>query len=203
MRAMRVLQRGKLGWASGAAVAAMLSLSTAALAISVLLPPGGTVAVPSTTAALEPDLAGVVIHDAVLPFTIKNPAGGMVCAGQLQDRVVRSSKTGLLHFYYRIRATSGPGAISQLTTAGFPNLALRVAYRADGLGTVPPRRAHRTSAPGAQVMFTLPDPTVSCAKHEESRFIFIKTPAKAFRPGGVTRVIATTGAVASVPTVMP
>jgi len=127
----------------------------------------------------------------------------VLCAGQLQDRVVRSSKTQQLHFYYRIRATTGPGAINRMATAGFAKIGLRVAYRTDGLGTVPPRLAMRSTGPGVQVMFTLSDPVLSCAKHQESRFMLIKTPVKIFQTGGNTRIIATTGASASVSTVMP
>jgi len=188
---------------AGAAVALMLFGVTSALAVSVLLPPGAILPTPSTTAATEPDLGGVVIHDKLVPFTIKAPNGPVLCAGNLQDRVVRSTTTGLFHFYYRIRDTHGPGAVSRIVTASFGMLALQVAYRTDGLGTVPPRIASRSIAPGALVTFELTDPSVSCAQHQESRFILIKTTVKAFHAGGVTRIFATTGAEVPVPTVMP
>jgi hypothetical protein len=175
----------------------------AAMALSVLLGPGASLAVPSTTAATEPDLAGSVIHDALVPFTIKAPAGGALCRGHLQDRVVRSTKTHRLDFYYRIRDTLGTGAVVGFQTARFGGLALRVAYRTDGLGTVPPRVASRSTGAGALVTFRLTDPPVSCAKRQESRFILIKTPATTFKAGGATRIFATTGASVTVPTVMP
>lgn len=73
--------------------------------------------------------------------------------GQLQDRVVRSSRTGLLDFYYRIRNTTGTGAIGQLYTGRFTVVPLNVAYRTDGLGTVAPQLATRTAAPGALITF--------------------------------------------------
>jgi hypothetical protein len=68
---------------------------------------------------------------------------------------------------------------------------------------VPPRIAARSAAPGALVTFELTDPSVSCAKHEESRFMLIKTTLKAFHPGGATKIFATTGASVTVPTARP
>ena len=181
---------------------AMVLGTAAALAVSVVLPPGGSLSVLATTAASEPDLVGVVVHDALVPFTLKS-ATGVVCAGNLQDRVVRSNRTKQLHFYYRIRDTKGPGAIKLVATLSFAVPVLRVAYRTDGLGTVPPRQATRSGGTGGLVTFTFSDPTISCARHQESRFVLIKTPATAFTTGGTTRILATNGAGASVPTVQP
>ena len=203
MGAIRELGRGKILFAGALAGMATLLAAGAALAISVLLPPGVTLGVPPTTAAAEPSLAGLVIHDTLLPFTITTPAGALVCAGRLQDRVVRSRRTGRLDFYYRIRDTSGPGAIGRLATSAFGGLPLRVAYRTDGLGTVPPRFAGRTGAPGEWVIFYLTDLPLSCAQHQESRFMLIRTPVTAFAAGGRTWIITTAGAGVSVPTVMP
>src|SRR5580658_7357657 len=197
------LARSRAGRVAAASGGLILLSVTAALAISVLLPPGGSLPVPATTAATEPDLDGTVIEDTLVPFSIKDPSGAVVCAGKLQDRVVQSTKTGLLHFYYAIRETEGPGAVSRIVTSPFNKLKLRVAYRTDGLGTVPPRIAARSAAPGALVTFELTDPSVSCAKHEESRFMLIKTTLKAFHPGGATKIFATTGASVTVPTARP
>lgn len=189
------------GGASGAAVVLMLSMAATALAVSILLPVGGHVVVPPTTAATEPSLVGNVIHNALLPFKISAPGGAVLCAGQLQNEVVRSSTTGLFDFYYRIRGTSGAGAIAQIRTASF-TVPLRVAYRTDGLGTVAPRLATRTPAPGLLITFVF-DPTISCAAHQESRLILIKTPAKVLVAGGDTEVIATTGARVLLGTAQP
>jgi hypothetical protein len=175
----------------------------AAMAQSVVLPPGGIVPTPSTTAAVEPSLAGTVIHDALVPFTIRDARGRLLCAGHLQDRVVRSGRRGRLDFYYRVRDTRGIGAINQINTSGFGGLGLRVGYRTDGLGTVPPRRASRSGGAGSVVSFALNDPPVSCRSHSESRFILIRTPVRAFRAGGATRIIATTGKSVLVRTVRP
>jgi hypothetical protein len=199
--------RNKAGIAGAFYGGLTIFTATAAFALSAFLPPGASIPVPPTTAATEPDLGGVVLRDTLLPFTIKAPTGATLCAGQLQDRVVRSNKTGLLHFYYRIRDTKGPGMLARMSTSSFPVPALRVAYRTDGLGTVAPRMAARSAVPGTLVTFGfVTSPTVppfSCAQHEESRFILIKTTTKTFHPGGITRIYTTTGANAVVPTVMP
>jgi hypothetical protein len=178
-----------------------LFLTTAALAVSVVLPPGGSLAVPATTAATEPILDGVVIHDALLPFTIRAVTGAPLCTGQLQDRVVRSNSTGLLHFYYAIRTTGGPGSIARINAKSYGKLELRVGYRTDGLGTVPPRVATRSTAP--IVSFQFGDVPVSCARHQWSRFMLIETPVKAFVAGGATQIVATTGAQTVLATVQP
>jgi hypothetical protein len=179
-----------------------LLLTTVALAVSVLLPPGASLPVPATTAATEPVLDGVVIHDALLPFTIRGVTGAPLCMGQLQDRVVRSNRTGLLDFYYAIRSTNGPGSIARIVAGSYGKLELRVAYRTDGLGTVPPRVAAR-SGPGPLVAFQFTDPPLSCARHQESRFMLLEAPVKAYIAGGATQIVATTGASTVVHTVEP
>ena len=198
MGAIRKLGRGKVQFAAAIAGMATLLAAGAALAQSVLLPPGvNNLAVPSTTAAAEPSLAGLVIHDALLPFTMKTPDGAVLCTGQLQNRVVRS-KTGQLDFYYRIRDTTGIGLIWLLHASSFGELPLRVGFRTDGLGTAPPGLAHRG---GATVTFIF-NRLIQCG--QESRFILIRTPALTFGPGGSTWLSSgTTPADAVVPTVMP
>jgi len=168
---------------------------------SVVLTPGATVPLPSSTAAMEPDLAGVVLLDKLIPFDITSAGGQPLCRGQLQNRVVRSNKTGLLHFYYRIRGTvpNLPGRITTVGTVKFFD-ALKVAYRLDGLGTVNPAGASRSSA-GELVTFDFKPSVLRC--DAESRFFFIKTNAKQFAPGGQTRLVLGTGEVAALETVIP
>jgi hypothetical protein len=43
------------------------------------------------------------------------------------------------------------------------------------------------------VTFEVADPPVSCAQHQGTRFIFIRTPATAFHAGGNTQIIVTRG----------
>jgi hypothetical protein len=199
----RNLLRGKVTLAFAVGTALTLFGMGAAMAASALLPAGSSRKVPPTTTAVEPDLAGLVMLDELIPFTIKNAAGAVMCAGRLQNRVVRSFSTGQLHFYYRIRDTYGPSAVDRITTRGFGGLPLRVASRTDGLGTVSPRFAARSSAPGDVIRFTLINPVVSCETNVESRFILIKTPATWYKSGGATRIRAATGNGVSVSTVRP
>lgn len=207
---MRAVWRFIAKWAgaSGAAVASVFFMAAAALAVSALLAPGQFLAATATTAATEPTLSGTVIYDTLLPFTINAYGGGLVCTGRLQDRVVIETTTQQLDFYYRIRDTSGPGAIGAISTNNFSGQTLRVAYRTDGLGTVAPQWVARAAAPGAEIQFFLLLPPVSCALHQESQFMLIKTTVTSFRGGGNTSLNAApfgigVNEVAVVPTVQP
>jgi len=135
--------------ALSAAVAGIRLLAAQAGAVSAVLANGATIALPATTEATEPDLAGTVIHDAVIPFQVKTAANTTVlCEGPLQDRVVRSAATNDLHFYYRFIGTPSrvrfPGRITRIETVWFSGVdPLRAAYRTDGLGIVAPATARR------------------------------------------------------------
>lgn len=146
-------------------------------------------------------MGGVVLHDSLIPFLITSANGSPLCRGKLQNRVVRSTKTGLLHFYYRIRSTvpNLPGRIDTVGTVRFFDT-LKVAYRLDGLGTVNPAGASRSPA-GDSVTFEFKKPLLNCGA--ESRFFFIKTNAKRFAPGGETRLVLVTGEAVTLKTVIP
>ncbi len=162
------------------------------------------VSLPGTTATTEPDLAGVVLHDATIDFQIRGADGGLLYQGILQNRVVRANSSGRLHFYYRIRHTVGglPGRVSRITTEDFSGFdPLYVDYRLDGLGVVAPKSAYRGPDPGALVGFNFPSPGL--AGGTESRFFFVKTGAAAFRPGGTTTLWLDVIHHTSVPTVRP
>jgi hypothetical protein len=105
--------------------------SNAAMAHSVALAPGMVVApVPPTDVIQEPDLAGPS-HTFPFRFTIRDPAGALVCTGYVEQMIVRSNSTHFFHFYYRIIKTSGTGEITYLKPSGFGLLPLSVAYRRD------------------------------------------------------------------------
>ncbi len=143
----------------GTGILVLLVLATSSLA-SVPLAASQTVPLPGTTAAGEPDLAGVVLKDDLLRFEIKSATGAVLCAGRLQNRVVRSTKTGFMHFYYRLRDMRPglPGQIVRVDTVDFrkPNRLL-VDFRLDGLGVVAPSRASRNAPPGDRVTFHFRD----------------------------------------------
>ncbi len=162
------------------------------------------VSLPGTTATTEPDLAGVVLHDAAIGFQIRGADGGLLYQGILQNRVVRANSTGRLHFYYRIRNTVGglPGRVSRITTEDFSGFdPLYVGYRLDGLGVVAPKSAYRGPDPGALVGFNFASPGL--VGGTESRFFFVKTGAAAFGPGGVTTLWLDVVHHTSVPTIRP
>ena len=176
---------GTLAWARAVAMGCtILMLSAAsAKAESAALPLDRDIALPSTTAAREPTLNGTIIHDALVPFIIRQEDGSVECRGNLQNRVVRSTATGHLDFYYRIRDTRGPGEVRGIDTSGFRGETLRIAHRTDGLGTEAPTRAYRP-APGSTVIAG--GMRLACGRHEESRFIVIRTEATEFETGATT-----------------
>ena len=167
------------------------------------LPPQTTLKVPALTDAGYPNLGGVVIYDELVPFTLQAPGGSVQCSGNLQERVVRSTNTGELDFYYRVRDTAGVGTVARIDTSSFTGLPLSVGFRADGLGTAPPQVADRSAAPGASITFEFGSQPVSCATHQESQFMLISTGATNFVVGGKADIFSTTGVEFSMPAVMP
>lgn len=159
-----------------------------------LAPGASGVVIRGTTAAREPDLAGVVVLDNLLDFEIKDLLGTVIFRGKLQNRVVRSDPTGYLHFYYRIRDTAPGlrGGVVALVTGGFAGLNVWVDYRTDGLGGMPDRGlVAGRSSDGALVRFAGPDPSTRGLRGpEETPFLFIKTDVRGHRTGGETKIEA-------------
>ncbi len=140
---------------------------------SVVLP-GGSVALSGTTEAADPQLAGVVLQDVLLPFSINLGDGNMI-SGQVQDRVVRESSSGTLDFYYRIfNNSNSTGSIGLAGRDNYSGFTTNVDWRIDGLGTVAPTMASRSTS-GSNVMFDFL--TQQIAPSEQSRFFFISTNA--------------------------
>jgi hypothetical protein len=168
--------------------------------------------VPPTTLATEPSLAmGLTIHTFV-PFTIYDASGAVECAGQLESMAVKPITPGQHYdFYYRIVKTSGPGRINLLTAFPFgPNywigvttyvrgMLIYVAYRSDQPGNVRPILATRTTPD--KVAFRLVDSPLSCAKHQASRFMLIRTPSFSWSSGTAV-ITTTTGNSTTLPTMV-
>jgi PEP-CTERM motif len=145
---------------------------------AVLIAPGATVALPGTTSALEPQLAGVVQVDELIPFSFFDGVSGGTIFGQVQQRVVRSSVDGTLDFYWRVfNDIDSSAAIGSFRLGDFVSPEYNANWRIDGLGERAPDSAHRftgsfdtfvnfnfTSAPGL-----LPG--------EESYFLLLDTTA--------------------------
>ena len=118
--------------------------------MSVVLP-GGTAATPGTTSAAQPALAGTVVRDASIPFTV-SAAGHTVFRGTLRDRVIKETAAGTLDFSQTIRADAGfhAGALLRyVTRAPFGGVTTDVDYRTDGPGAPPVRPVSACAAPPA------------------------------------------------------
>ncbi len=151
-------------------IAATLGLSTHS-AHAVLLNPGDTLALPGTTTAAEPQLAGTVLIDEIIPFAFGN------ISGQVQQRIVRSSLDGTLDFYWRVM--SDPGSIDGIGSFRVGNFIApeyNANFRTDGVGIRAPDQAHRF--PGAQdssVNFLFSE--AGLLGNESSYFFFFDTTA--------------------------
>lgn len=187
----------------GIGFALAISLMFVGSARAVVLPPGFCVATPGTTSAARPELAGVVIHDELINFEIKNAAGALLYKGILQNRVVRSNLTGTLIFMYRIRDTQPAlnGYVETVRTIRFPLFMTDVDFRVDGSGTIGPGEACRGAGVGVVIDFDFSGRPIFSG--EESKFFFIMTDATAFAPGGDTTLVLITGEAVTLPTVMP
>jgi len=163
-------------------VAALALLSAPAWGVA--LAPGATVPLSGTTAALRPELAGLVIADTLVPVSFGDGSGGTISL-VVQTRVVQEDVAGTLDFYYRIYSFDANSSlpITALRLTGFDGQTTDVDFRIDGLGTVGPSDAIRfsgvdegklnfrfLSAAGGPVL----DPG------EESLFMFVKTEATTF-----------------------
>ncbi|MHB8455990.1 MAG: VPLPA-CTERM sorting domain-containing protein [Acidiferrobacterales bacterium] len=166
-------------------LALVASLASGGAQASVILP-GGSIALSGTTESADLQLAGVVLQDVRVPFLI-NLGDGNAISGQVQDRVVRESSSGTLDFYYRIFNYSySTGSIGLVGRDNYSGLTTNVDWRIDGLGTVAPTRASRSSS-GSNVMFDFL--THQIAPSEQSRFFFISTNATNYNYNGTGTLI--------------
>jgi hypothetical protein len=148
------------------------------------IPPNSSAVLPlsGTTDAQRPSLGGEVLYDEVVSHIFSDGTGSV--PANVQFRVVRSTATGLLDFYYRIIAThTFASPLSFVVEVGFPGLVFTYAdFRPDGLGTL-----HPTSFQ----IFPHDEPTEQVYKFvfnqgmtagESTRFFFISSNAKQFTP---------------------
>ena len=161
----------------------LAGLSMAAPVLAVPTPAGPfDVALPGTTAAAEPDLAGTVVSDKLVPFAIASPTAAV--SGTLQVRVVRNA-AGKLAYYWKINnSASSKGAVDTFSVSSFPKQPYDANWRKDGLGTVAP-----SSVEGAVSIVDFK--TWICGFRfkvpvkpgESSRFFFLRSGATASVPG--------------------
>lgn len=159
--------------AAAAALAAMQS------AVAVTLPINTYTALPGTTVAAEPQLAGVVLEDQVQAFSFNNGSG--IVSGTVQSRVVRSSVDGTLDFYWRVISDrSSAGDIGSFRLGNFIAPEYNANWRSDGLGTVAPDSAYRFGAPNVgavNYIFGHTQGAPYLTPGSESYFMFLDTTA--------------------------
>jgi hypothetical protein len=143
-----------------------------------------------TTAAAQPELAGVVLEDVLRPFTIEWGAGQSV-TGTIQDRVVRSEVDNTLIFSYRIiNDATSDAPLSFAMRDDYAGFTTDVDWRSDGLGMIGPSFAMR-NFDGSEVSFFF-NGLGKIDPGEDSYFFFIKTDATAYNEAG-DGVVAVTG----------
>lgn len=135
-------------------------------------------ALPGTTVASRPELAGTVLEDLITPFSFEG------ITGTVQNRVVRSTATGTLDFYWKINvdtAATDVGVVAlRLTNFGYDALT-DADWRIDGLGSVAPGTARLFSEanhPDGALNFLFGGNGV--ATGQQSRFFFLHTDAVAY-----------------------
>lgn len=129
-----------------ALIATALFAAAAGSAHAVLFNPGDTKPLPGTTAAAEPQLAGIVEVDELLPFSFADGLGNI--SGTVQARVVRSTLDNTVDFYWRIfNDANSSDAISLIHVGDFNASAYDLNWRIDGLGDVGPPAGLRHLGP--------------------------------------------------------
>lgn len=137
------------------------------------------VALPGTTAAAEPQLAGLVLEDKMTDFAI----AGEGITGHIQSRVVRSVD-GTLDFYWRVfNDETSRGNIGNFRIGEFYSPEYNANWRIDGLGDVAPTSAYMFGGAYAgkgYVNFQFFDPASSTGlltPGKSSMFMFLDTSA--------------------------
>lgn len=161
---------------SAAALCAGLLMQSGAHAVALTQPVGNfaDTALPGTTVAARPELAGTVLEDEITAFSFNG------VSGTVQNRVVRETATGTLDFYWKINVdanTAGTGVEAfRLTNFGYGNL-VDADWRVDGLGDAAPtvgRLFNPSTNPAGSINFLFGTPVQS---GQSSNFFFLHTDA--------------------------
>jgi hypothetical protein len=184
--------------------ALLVATATPAAAVTLLV---GDTPLPGTTVADRPELAGPVIADRLVGYSLE--VDGQILSGQVQQSVVRSASDGTLDFTWRIRPDGeGTLPVIALRLAGFGDFITDGDWRSDGLGAVAPAIARKFDTPGF-VNFIFDQP-VGPGADQSSYFFFLKTSAVRYDESGsydllcahtecVTEAFATFAPSAAVP----
>jgi len=146
---------------------------------------GGSAHPGGTSVAARPELAGTVVHDEVIPFSVSG-GGGQIFSGSLQDRVIRASD-GTLSFVQLVQADTSLARRALLDFVrrnDFSGVSTDLDYRTDGAGQAdlhPIKVWH--SADGKNVQFRFHD---HLSSGDETLGYFVKTDATSFDLNGNT-----------------
>lgn len=169
-----------------ACIGLALTLSAQA-AYAVPLIPDSSVILPGTTVAAEPQLAGVIQVDELVPFSfdIYDYDGGQsivvgTISGTVQVRVVRSDLDGTMDFHWRVfNDATSTEPIGSFRIGGFPDTFQNVNFRIDGLGDVNSISAYRFSgAFDGYVNFDFGD---ALTPGSSTKFFFVDTEAPSYQ----------------------
>jgi hypothetical protein len=172
----------RLAIATATLAAAAALVSSPAEAVTLVA--DNFVPLPGTTAAAEPQLAGVVLADQVQDFSFA--ADGGTIMGTVQSRVVRSDNDGTLDFYWRvINSEKSTSSIQDLRLGDFVAPEYNANWRIDGLGDQGPAVAYLFASPPQDpgyinFRFWKDDPKerdAGLAPGESSKFIVMDTSA--------------------------
>ena len=159
----------KIALALGAAL-----LVSAGPALAVPLSTGDN-PLPGTTVALRQELAGTVLQDRLVPYSLT--VGTDLLQGVIQQRVVREDVAGTLDFYWRILpGQNGNLPITSFRLGDFGDFITDGDWRIDGLGDVAPVSALVFATPGF-VNFQFSRDPVGPATDATSFFFFLHTSA--------------------------
>lgn len=195
-------------------VAALLGVAGLAIAAPAaqavpLGAPGFIFPLTGTTVAARSELAGHVILDQMKSFTGMDSSSHVWYTGRMQVRIVREDiapgHQNTLDFYYRVfNDSTSLHSIERSSHTDFSGWGTDVDWRIDGLGSVGPDLVTRGGAGGSLVSFNFlthfTPKGQGLAPGEESRFYFIKTNAKHYRPGNTVLI---DGGIASIDTYAP
>lgn len=170
-----------------------LAFAAGSTAGAVVVAPGGGSPLGGTTSAADPNLAGTVINDNLIAWSITDGAGGVLVSGNLQNRVIRSDLLGTLIFAPRLTdivyGERGLPENLSLSLTGYGGGVLDVDFRTDDLGVATFPFVGR-SADGGTLVF----PTVSGAPgFDSSLFLSILSTATNFGLTGMFTIAATFG----------
>jgi hypothetical protein len=172
-------------WLAAVAGAAAALVSLGGGARAGVIAPGGSVRVSAAPAGVGSDLAGTVLRDELIPFTVRGAGGRSLFEGTLQDRVIRQDGGGTLVFAQTVRADRGfdrPVILDFLRRTGFAGQAAEADFTGGGVAS--PEKVFR-SRDGDLLHFKFDD---KLFPGEATRLSFVRTESTAFDLGGDTEL---------------